>query len=188
MSIFSRGLSRDPWSSSGGYSFNSGLSGFSGVDVGNPQQIGTPQQVDNNPLLGNPTSAFDQANDNLAKVMQRGRYDPKNLSGNNNNNNANADGEVQQNPLLGNPMSAFDQANDNLAKVMGRGKYAPNKPVENNYVGVAETPPVNQEQRAANAKSNNASQMFMRDQASNPGIYEDANPEYGEPYQSMGEL
>jgi len=139
MSIFSRGLSRDPWSSSGGYSFNSGLSGFSGVDVGNPQQIGTPQQVDNNPLLGNPTSAFDQANDNLAKVM-------------------------------------------------GRGKYAPNKPVENNYVDVAETPPVNQEQRAANAKSNNASQMFMRDQASNPGIYEDANPEYGEPYQSMGEL
>ena len=137
MSIFSRGLSRDPWSSSGGYSSsNSGLSGFSGTDVGNPQQIGTPQQVDNNPLLGNPTSAFDQANDNLAKVM-------------------------------------------------GRGKYAPNKPVENNYVGVADQVPVNQEQRAANAKSNNASQMFMRDQ---PSIYEDANPEYGEPYQSMGEL
>ena len=95
-------------------------------------------------------------------------------------------------PLTGQPVmqkpefSPFEQANDDLAKQMKRGIYAPKTPVKNNYKGMAgDQVPINQEQRAANAKSNNASQMFMKDQ---PGIYEDANPEYGEPYQSMGEL
>jgi len=98
---------------------------------------------------------------------------------------------AQKNPFYGDASAPsqtttpFDQANDNLARVMGRGIYTPQNPVKSNYKGIV---PINQEQRAANAKSNNAGQMFMKDQASNPGIYEDANPEYGEPYQSMGEL
>ena len=97
--------------------------------------------------------------------------------------------EAQKNPFYGDATagSPLDLANDNLAKVMGRGEYAPANPVKTNYVDVAGQLPVNQEQRAANAKSNNASQMFMKDQISHPGIYNE-NPAYGEPYKSIGEL